>query len=115
MVTAHAATTAHDRGTAMGSTGKKSKGRLTEAAGRPIYDIATAAGRHSSQPSQPPRLDPPRLNRLSSDEQPELYRESNNDLNAVVDRLIQRTVENVPNAAPVDLAALKTAASTISQ
>jgi hypothetical protein len=70
---------------------------------------------HSSQSSQPPRLDPPRLNRLSSDEQLEGYRESDNDLNAVVDRLMQRTVENVPHAAPVDLAAPQTAASTIAK
>jgi hypothetical protein len=55
------------------------------------------------------------LNRLSSDEQLEVYRESHHDLNAVVDRLMQRTVKNVPHAAPVDLAAPKPAASTIAQ
>ena len=59
----------------------------------------------STDLGQPSILDPPRLNRLSSDEQLEVYRESNNDLNAVVDRLMQRTVENIPNAVPVDLAA----------
>jgi hypothetical protein len=80
-----------------------------------ICDIATAAGHPSSQPSQPPRLDPCRLNRVSSDEPLEVYRESHHDLKAVVDRLLQRTVENVPNAAPVDLAAPKTAASTSAQ
>jgi hypothetical protein len=55
------------------------------------------------------------LNRLSSDEQLEVYRESDNDLNAIVDRLTQRTVENVPHVAPVDLAAPQTAASTIAK
>ena len=50
----------------------------------------------------------------SADEQLEVYRETN-DLNAVVDRLIKRTVENVPVTSQVDLAAPKTSASTISK
>jgi glutamate---cysteine ligase / carboxylate-amine ligase len=51
----------------------------------------------------------------SADEQLEVYNSSNNDLNAVVDRLIERTMENVPTTANVDLTGLKTSASTISK
>jgi carboxylate-amine ligase len=51
----------------------------------------------------------------SADEQLEVYNSSNNDLNAVVDRLIDRTMENVPTTAQVDLTGLKTSASTISK
>ena len=51
----------------------------------------------------------------SADEQLEVYNNSNNDLNAVVDRLIDRTMENVPTTAQVDLSGLKTSASTISK
>ncbi|MGI8898488.1 MAG: carboxylate-amine ligase [Pyrinomonadaceae bacterium] len=50
----------------------------------------------------------------SADEQLEVYN-SNNDLNAVVDQLIDRTMENVPTTAQVDLTGLKTSASTISK
>jgi glutamate---cysteine ligase / carboxylate-amine ligase len=51
----------------------------------------------------------------SADEQLEVYNSSNNDLNAVVDRLIDRTMENVPTTAQVDLTGLKTSTSTISK
>ncbi|MFN2511316.1 MAG: carboxylate-amine ligase [Pyrinomonadaceae bacterium] len=51
----------------------------------------------------------------SADEQLEVYHNSNNDLNAVVDRLVERTMENVPTTAQVDLTGLKTSASTISK
>ena len=51
----------------------------------------------------------------SADEQLEVYNNSNNDLNAVVDRLIDRTMENVPTTAQVDLSGLKTSTSTISK
>lgn len=52
----------------------------------------------------------------SADEQLEVYHSTNNDLNAVVDRLIERTQENVPLTAQVDLtAAPKSSASTISK
>ena len=51
----------------------------------------------------------------SADEQLEVYNNSNNDLNAVVDRLVDRTMENVPTTAQVDLTGLKTSASTISK
>lgn len=51
----------------------------------------------------------------SADEQLEVYSNSNNDLNAVVDRLIERTMENVPTTAQVDLTGLKTSTSTISK
>jgi carboxylate-amine ligase len=51
----------------------------------------------------------------SADEQLEVYKNSNNDLNAVVDRLVDRTMENVPTTAQVDLTGLKTSASTISK
>lgn len=51
----------------------------------------------------------------SADEQLEVYNSSNNDLNAVVDRLIERTVENVPTTAQIDLTGLKTSASTIAK
>jgi carboxylate-amine ligase len=52
----------------------------------------------------------------SADEQLEVYHSSNNDLNAVVDRLIERTGENVPVTAHVDLKpAVKTSTSTISK
>ena len=51
----------------------------------------------------------------SADEQLEVYNSSNNDLNAVVDRLIERTMENVPTTAQVDLSGVKTSASTISK
>jgi carboxylate-amine ligase len=50
----------------------------------------------------------------SADEQLKIYHETN-DLNAVVDRLVERTVENVPKTAQVDLAAPKTSTSTISK
>ena len=50
----------------------------------------------------------------SADEQLQVYHETN-DLNAVVDRLIERTVENVPKTAQVDLSAPKTTTSTISK
>ncbi|MBA3354927.1 MAG: carboxylate-amine ligase [Pyrinomonadaceae bacterium] len=51
----------------------------------------------------------------SADEQLEVYNSSNHDLNAVVDQLIDRTMENVPATAQVDLTGLKTSASTISK
>jgi carboxylate-amine ligase len=51
----------------------------------------------------------------SADEQLEVYNSSNNDLSAVVDRLIDRTMENVPTTANVELTGLKTSASTISK
>ena len=51
----------------------------------------------------------------SADEQLEVYNASNNDLNAVVDQLIERTMENVPKTAQVDLSGLKTSTSTISK
>ncbi|CAN5799035.1 carboxylate-amine ligase [soil metagenome] len=51
----------------------------------------------------------------SADEQLEVYTSSNNDLNAVVDRLIARTMENIPTTAQVDLTGLKTSTSTISK
>jgi carboxylate-amine ligase len=50
----------------------------------------------------------------SADEQLEVYRDTN-DLSAVVDHLIERTVENVPRTSQVDLAAPKTSASSISK
>ncbi len=50
----------------------------------------------------------------SADEQLQIYHETN-DLNAVVDRLIERTMENVPETAPIDLAQPKTSTSTISK
>ena len=51
----------------------------------------------------------------SADEQLEVYNNSNNDLNSVVDLLIDRTVENVPTTAQIDLSGVKTSASTISK
>lgn len=51
----------------------------------------------------------------SADEQLEVYNSSNNDLNAVVDQLIDRTMENVPTTAQVDLTGLKTSVSTIAK
>ena len=51
----------------------------------------------------------------SADEQLEVYNNSNNDLNAVVDKLIELTVENVPTIAHVDLTGVKTTTSTISK
>lgn len=51
----------------------------------------------------------------SADEQLEVYSSSNNDLNAVVDKLIELTVENVPSIAHVDLKGVKTTTSTISK
>lgn len=51
----------------------------------------------------------------SADEQLEVYNNSNNDLNAVVDRLVELTVENVPTIAHVDLTGVKTTTSTISK
>lgn len=51
----------------------------------------------------------------SADEQLEVYNSSNNDLNAVVDRLVELTVENVPTIAHVDLTGVKTTTSTISK
>ena len=51
----------------------------------------------------------------SADEQLEVYSSSNNDLNAVVDRLIERTTENVPITAQVDLKGVKTSTSTIAK
>jgi carboxylate-amine ligase len=50
----------------------------------------------------------------SADDQLEVYRETN-DLNAVVDRLIERTVENVPQTTEFKLGAPTTSASTISK
>jgi carboxylate-amine ligase len=51
----------------------------------------------------------------SADEQLEVYRETG-DLKAVVDRLIERTTENVPLTKQIDLIALKQATtSTISK
>ncbi|MGH9969924.1 MAG: carboxylate-amine ligase [Pyrinomonadaceae bacterium] len=50
----------------------------------------------------------------SADEQLKVYHETN-DLNAVVDRLIDRTMENVPTTAQVDLAPPRTTTSTISK
>ncbi|HZI88603.1 MAG TPA: carboxylate-amine ligase [Pyrinomonadaceae bacterium] len=51
----------------------------------------------------------------SADEQLEVYNNSNNDLNAVVDKLVELTVENVPTIAHVDLTGVKTTTSTISK
>jgi len=51
----------------------------------------------------------------SADEQLEVYNSSNNDLNAVVDRLIERTDENVPPTAQIDLTGVKTSTSTIAK
>ncbi|MDQ3175287.1 MAG: carboxylate-amine ligase [Acidobacteriota bacterium] len=51
----------------------------------------------------------------SADEQLEVYNSSNNDLNAVVDRLIERTVENVPTTAQIDLTGVRTSTSTIAK
>lgn len=51
----------------------------------------------------------------SADAQLADYQSSNNDLNVVVDRLIERTMENVPKTAQIDLTGLKTATSTISK
>ncbi|MEP6921221.1 MAG: carboxylate-amine ligase [bacterium] len=51
----------------------------------------------------------------SADEQLAVYNSSNNDLNAVVDHLIERTMENVPKTAQVDLSGMKTSTSTISK
>ena len=51
----------------------------------------------------------------SADEQLEVYGNSNNDLDAVVDRLIDRTMENVPTTAQVDLKGMKTSTSTIAK
>ncbi|CAN5827069.1 carboxylate-amine ligase [soil metagenome] len=51
----------------------------------------------------------------SADEQLEVYNSSNNDLNAVVDRLIDRTMENIPTTAQVDLTGIKTSTSPISK
>jgi carboxylate-amine ligase len=48
----------------------------------------------------------------SADEQLEVYHNSNNDLNAVVDRLIERTQENVPVVSKVDLGEVKTSSSS---
>jgi len=50
----------------------------------------------------------------SADEQLEIY-QKNSDLNAVVDKLIDRTMENVPLSAPVNLAPPKTSTSTIAK
>jgi carboxylate-amine ligase len=50
----------------------------------------------------------------SADEQLEVYRETN-DLNAVVDKLIERTVENIPRTTKVDLGTPVTSTSTISK
>jgi glutamate---cysteine ligase / carboxylate-amine ligase len=50
----------------------------------------------------------------SADEQLAVYQRTN-DLNEVVDMLIERTMENVPETEPVDLKGLKTSASTISK
>src|SRR5712691_9604852 len=50
----------------------------------------------------------------SADDQLRVYRETN-DLNAVVDSLIKRTVENVPVTSQVDLGKPKASASTISK
>jgi len=52
----------------------------------------------------------------SADEQLEVYRQTN-ELNAVVDKLIERTTENVPLTKQIDLTALKqmTTTSTISK
>lgn len=52
----------------------------------------------------------------SADEQLEVYHNNNNDLTLVVDRLIERTMENVPVIANVELSGLKTSSpSTISK
>jgi glutamate---cysteine ligase / carboxylate-amine ligase len=50
----------------------------------------------------------------SADEQLQVYHETN-DLNAVVDRLIERTTEGVPRTTEVTLPAATTSASTISK
>jgi carboxylate-amine ligase len=50
----------------------------------------------------------------SADEQLEVYHETN-DLNAVVDRLIQRTTEGVSRSVPIEVSAARTAPSTISK
>src|SRR5438552_3222677 len=50
----------------------------------------------------------------SAAEQLTVYRDTT-DLNAVVDRLVERTLENVPPTAQIDLSAPKTTASTISK
>jgi carboxylate-amine ligase len=52
----------------------------------------------------------------SADEQLEVYHNNNNDLTLVVDRLIERTMENVPVIDNVELTGLKTSSpSTISK
>jgi carboxylate-amine ligase len=52
----------------------------------------------------------------SADEQLEVYHNNNNDLTLVVDRLIERTMENVPLIDNVELTGLKTSSpSTISK
>jgi carboxylate-amine ligase len=48
----------------------------------------------------------------SAEDQLEIYRQTN-DLNAVVDRLVERTTENVPAMAEVNLGTPVTSASTI--
>lgn len=50
----------------------------------------------------------------SADEQLQVFDETK-DLKAVVDRLVERTMENVPKTAQIDLRGLKTSASTISK
>jgi carboxylate-amine ligase len=50
----------------------------------------------------------------SADEQLQVYQETN-DLNAVCDRLIERTVENVPRDVHLEMSSARTAPSTISK
>ena len=50
----------------------------------------------------------------SADEQLEVY-QATNDLNAVVDRLVERTIENIPRDAQVEISAARTAPSTIAK
>jgi carboxylate-amine ligase len=50
----------------------------------------------------------------SADEQLQVYHETN-DLDAVVDRLVERTIENVPQSAHIEIGAARTTPSTISK
>jgi len=50
----------------------------------------------------------------SADEQLRVYRETN-DLTAVVDRLIELTVENIPKEASIAIGQARTAPSSISK
>ncbi|HYE65974.1 MAG TPA: hypothetical protein VD966_10345, partial [Pyrinomonadaceae bacterium] len=51
----------------------------------------------------------------SADEQLQVFRETNGDLTAVVDRLIQRTMENVPRDVSLGVTTPTTSTSTIAK